>query len=120
MSKKVKQYTYYNPNLRDSNDTSPSQFISGIKPGGGISQLGIQTLPGTKILINTGENNSNETSYITIGQTGIFELDVTNLTPITSVQVLPSSMKNIITNPVGYIIIDTVYEDSSKGGASST
>lgn len=120
MSKKVKQYTYYNPNLKDSNDTSPSDFIAGIKPGGGISQLGIQTLPGTKILINTGNSTTNETSYITVGQTGIFELDVTNLTPITSVQVLPSSMKNIITNPVGYIIIDTVYEASSEGGASST
>lgn len=119
MSKKVKQYTYYNPNLRGSNDTSPSDFIAGIGEGG-ISQLGIQTLPGTKILINTGNSTTNETSYITVGQTGIFELDVTNLTPITSVQVLPSSMKNIITNPVGYIIIDTVYEDSSKGGASST
>lgn len=119
MSKKVKQYTYYNQNLGTGNVESPSEFISGIKPGGGISQLGIQTLPGTKIIINTEDGASNEASYITVGQTGIFELDVTSLTPITSVQVLPSSMKNIITNPVGYIIIDTVYEDSSKGGASS-
>jgi hypothetical protein len=70
-------------------------------------------LPGTQFILG----NSNDSNPITIGQTGIFELDVSNLsTNISGIKILPSSMKNIITNPIGYIIIDIVYEE---GGTSS-
>lgn len=116
LSKQVKQFRYYSPgNLQnDLKNVDAAGLITGeALENYQIVQLGIQTLPGTQFILG----NSNKDNPITIGQTGIFELDVSNLsTNISGIKILPSSMKNIITNPIGYIIIDIVYEE---GGASS-
>ena len=78
MSKKVKQFRYYS-NGSDNNypkDLINRQLISGsafnrYMP---IVQLGILTMPGTKLYLN-GSNNP-----IIIGNTGIYELDLQGLT----------------------------------------
>jgi hypothetical protein len=52
---------------------------------------------------------------VVIGSTGIFEMDFNNFAskPV-GLSILPSSIKNIINNPIGYIIIDLVYEEGSE------
>ena len=69
-----------------------------------IIQLGVQTLPGTKIYLN------NHTTPVIIGATGIYELDVAGLTNITDIQFDDESLKIINDNPNAYIIIDYICE----------
>lgn len=69
-----------------------------------IIQLGIQTLPGTKVYVN------NHTTPVIIGATGIYELDVDGLSNITDIQFDDASLKTIANNDNAYVIIDYVYE----------
>lgn len=69
-----------------------------------ILQLGIQTLPGTKVYIN------NHTAPIIIGATGIYELSVDGLSNITDIQFDSVSLDVIDANPNAYLIIDYIYE----------
>lgn len=71
-----------------------------------IHQLGIQTLPGTKIYLNQSLNP------IVIGGTGVYEIDCTGTgATITSFRVEQASMETINNLPNGYLIIDIVYGD---------
>ena len=69
-----------------------------------IVQLGIQTLPGTKIYIN------NHTTPVIIGATGIYELNVDGLSNITDIQFDDASLRTIAMNDNAYVIIDYIYE----------
>lgn len=69
-----------------------------------VVQLGVQTLPGTKIYLN------NHTTPIIVGATGIYELSVEGLTNITDIAFDDTSLKLVQDNPNAYIIIDYVYE----------
>lgn len=69
-----------------------------------IVQLGIQTLPGTKLYLN------NHTTPVIVGATGIYELNVDGLSNITDIQFDDASLKLINDNPNAYIIIDYIYE----------
>lgn len=124
--KKVFQYRYYYDDANTS--TSPNMpktltmkelangsAFAGTKP---IYQLGIQTLPGTKVYINSPY----EGSPIIINKSGIFEIEVDNQSLIISLRVDKESAKHIsdintqgrvtpITN--AYLIIDVIYDDSS-------
>ena len=71
-----------------------------------IIQLGIQTLPGTKIYLNASE------TPIIIGATGIYELSVDGLSNITSVLFDNSSLMTIKENGNAYILIDYIYEET--------
>ena len=70
-----------------------------------IVQIGIQTLPGTKIYLNA------HTVPVIIGATGIYELSVDGLSNLTSVQFDNVSLNIIANNPNAYIIIDYIYEE---------
>ena len=82
-----------------------------------ITQLGIQTLPGVRFTINNSPGN-----YITIGQTGIYEIELTDDVIITNLQFDAESLEMINNNNSAFLIIDLVYQTvsssySSKGGA---
>ena len=114
MSKQISQFRFYSPAGPYFLDTniSGADLISGTSfQTKTIYQLGIQSIPGTKFILG----KSNSSSPVTIGSTGIFEMDFNNFAskPV-GLSILPSSIKNIINNPIGYIIIDLVYEEGSE------
>lgn len=69
-----------------------------------ITQLGIQSLPGTEFIVNGGDNT------VVIGATGIYDLDLNGLVKINNLQFLPSSLARIKQTTGGYLIIDILYE----------
>lgn len=109
MAKKVKQFRYYS-NGSDNNyplGLTNRQLISGSAFNNymPIVQLGIQTMPGTKLYLN-GSNNP-----IIIGSTGIYELDLQGLTQINSLQFDANSVTLINNNQSAYLIVDIIYEE---------
>lgn len=69
-----------------------------------IVQLGIQTLPGTKVYLNSHNNP------IVIGATGIYELSVDGLANITSITFDNASLSIIEQNDHASLIVDYIYE----------
>lgn len=112
MANKVVQYRYYGEGNENNypKDASATSFVNGSAflhmP---ILQLGIQTLPGVKIHIN-----SQTSTPVIIGATGIYELDLSNNVEINSLYIDAFSMENIQSNPNSYLIIDTVYESEGE------
>ena len=76
MAKQIMQFRYYG---KDHTNNQPEGIsIETLKKNGGIfkdylpfTQLGIQTLPGTRFYLN-----NNEEAPIIIGSTGIYELEL--------------------------------------------
>lgn len=109
MAKKIKQVRFYeNGSLKNSSTlltsyelTSGRAFVE-YTP---IFQLGIQALPGTKFYLNGDLSDS-----IIIGNTGIFELDLTNGNEITGLAFDPVSIANISANKNAYLIVDMIYD----------
>ena len=113
MSKYVRQLRYYSeghPNnyptdgeyVVNQSSLSGEKFFTPYMP---IIQLGIQTLPGTKFYLNSANNP------IIIGNTGIYELDLSGLSEITSLTFEQRSIQAISDNNNAYLIIDIIYED---------
>lgn len=106
MANKVIQYRYYGDN--DSRnfpiDSTSENYVSGevFAETMPIVQLGIQTIPGAKFKLNTGDP-------IVIGSTGIYELDLNNKTEITSLSFDDSTLK-FIKSLEAYLIVDVVYD----------
>lgn len=106
MANKVIQYRYYGD--KDPRnfpiDSTSENYVSGevFAETMPILQLGIQTIPGAKFKLNTGDS-------IIIGSTGIYELDLNNKTEITSLSFEASTL-NFINNLKAYLIVDVVYE----------
>jgi hypothetical protein len=69
-----------------------------------ISQLGIQSLPGTKFYLN----NSNDP--IIIGHTGIYELNLEGMAEITALAFDSKSIEAINGNYNSFLIVDIIYE----------
>ena len=67
-----------------------------------IIKLGIQTIPGVRFSINA--NNS----WVIIGATGIYELDLEGLSEITDLHFDSSSVESINKNNNAYLIIDVI------------
>lgn len=118
MANKIKQFRYYNDGeaLKEGylSNNSPSNakgtdFITGdvFKDCFPISQLGIQALPGTRVLLNKAADQD----YILIGQTGIFELDLDNQTEITSIQFDAQSIATIAEIQNAVLLVDIIYDD---------
>lgn len=119
MANKIKQFRYYND--KEAGNASISRnypytankagFISGSvfeeENCFPVLQLGIQALPGTRVLLN----KATDQNYIIIGQTGIFELDLDNQTEITSIQFDSESMANIENTTSAVLIVDIIYDD---------
>ena len=111
---KIAQYRYYNAgneNNRypDDNVKTWQSFCANSAFSGIISQLGIQTLPGTKIYVNSS------TDPIIIGGTGILEIDCRQSTgSIQQFRIDRESMQIIDSLPNGYIVIDMIYSESEE------
>jgi hypothetical protein len=116
MSKKVKQFRYYNDGSSETSRNQPSyvedeqltlyHYVSGkvFEDSVPILQLGIQAFPGTKFYLN------NAIDSVIIGSTGIFELTLDGQTQISSLQFDVTSMKTINENENAYLIVDIVYD----------
>ena len=117
--RKVTQIRYYGDS---NNKNSPlPEGVKSLKEGlsnGNIfnnylpmKQIGIQTIPGVQFYLNNGYDP------ITIGSTGIYELNVDNLTDITSLWFNPISLDQIDNSPsTTYLIVDMLYEVKDKEG----
>lgn len=109
MASRVTQFRYYaEGNVNNYPELSWPNYCTQetFKKFSPITQLGIQTLPGTRIFLNSS------LEPIIIGTSGIFELDVSSTTAvITGLRVEQQSMELIRDLPNGYIIIDMVYGD---------
>ena len=107
MATKVTQFRYYaedNPNNYPKISWPNYCTQETFKPYSPVTQLGIQTLPGTKLYLN------GSLEPIIIGGSGIFELDVTSTTAVISdFRIEQKSMEMIRDLPNGYLIIDLVY-----------
>lgn len=108
MAKKIMQFRYYGeknsknqPNNISKSNLATGQIFSNYFP---ITQLGIQTQPGTKFYLNNG------TSPIIIGSTGIYELNLEGISSITQLSFDLTSLNLINRNPNGYLIIDVLGE----------
>lgn len=105
--KRIKQFRYY----ADGNSkNSPGGTYAGWVQGNifsnyfPITQLGIQSLPGTRFYLN------NSADPIIIGHTGIYELDLDGDTQITALQFAGESMVAVKNNDNSYVIVDIIYE----------
>ena len=74
-----------------------------------IIQLGIQAPPGTKFYLNNGADP------IIVGQTGLFDLDLTNIASITALHFDTASLNRIKTNDGNILIIDMLYFHTEEG-----
>ena len=110
MAKQIMQFRFYDEKKTDRNQPNTINMKS-LQTGSvftnylPITQLGIQTLPGTKFYLN------NAVDPIIIGLTGIYELDLEGQTEITAIQIDAASMANIRDNYNASLIIDVIYED---------
>lgn len=115
MAKKVLQFRYYGDDsdknfplsatwdsfIRDENNGNI--FNSGNYNVIPISQLGIQSLPGTKFYLNGAVNP------IVIGVSGIYDLDIRNGARVTELCFSRQSMERIKNEINGYLIVDVLY-----------
>lgn len=119
MAKEVRQVRYYGNSAEDRKRNHPTTltqddmrygtaFKNSSSPSAGITQLGIQTLPGVKFSINASP------SPIVIGATGIYEIDVDGMTVIDNLLFDHNSLERINKNPSAYIIVDYIFEN--EGG----
>ena len=114
MARKVAQIRYYGDNEANKTDSKnqPRNLTSvQLRSGSAFSdymplkQIGIQTMPGVEFYLN------GSIEPIIIGNTGIYELNVENLTDITSLSFDYKSLKMINDSPsTAYIIVDMLYD----------
>lgn len=107
MAKQIYQYRYY-PKLDTRNqptDLNEINLVNGtiFADKMPITQLGIQTLPGVQFYLN------GSTNPITIGTTGIYELDMSTEAIITSLRFDYESIQLIKGSQTAYLIIDIVW-----------
>lgn len=103
MAKKVSQVRYFGENM-PANTHSLNSLATGDAFKYPIVQLGVQALPGTRILINNSE------TPLVIGATGIYELNIDGLATITSLMVAKNSLQQIGTYKSN-LIIDYIYDE---------
>lgn len=117
MARAIKQFRYYKENDTARNqpvtgdpasDASYLTFCNGnvfknanVYP---ILQLGVQTLPGTRMYLNGSSDP------IIIGSTGIYEIDVSNEAEIVNIYFDSTSMLAIRDSDEGYLIVDVLYD----------
>ena len=112
--KKIKQFIYYgsgssfnHPQDSEINPWVINLFTSYKQ----ITHLGIQGEPGVKFCLN---NSTNENA-ISLGATGIYEINLEGMGYITSLRFLPESLEEYYkTEDTGHrLIVDFVYEGGS-------
>ena len=114
MARKVYQVRYYGDSEATANGKNQPTNLTGNRLRSGsvfsqytpMKQIGIQSMPGVKFYLN------NSIEPITIGSTGIYELNVENLTEIIALSFDTTSINMIDESPsISYIIVDILYED---------
>lgn len=107
--KKIMQFRYEGPN-HSNNYPKYSDYMGQLTRNNifsnykSISKFGIQGPPGLRFYLN------NSLNPITIGKTGIYELDLENIGRINSIQFIESEVSNLINNTDNKLLIDIVYE----------
>lgn len=111
MSFAVKQLRYYGKNNTNNepDDISP-RGNNNLINGKNVVKLGIQAPPGTHFWVNSDPDYNADTSVI-VGLTGIYEIDLTNLSYITSLKFDDNSINLIDNNNSLSLIIDYIYEE---------
>lgn len=129
MGKILKQYRYYGENSPFNSEdrvnlkglVSGTTFFKAEDPYISIASLGIQTVPGVKFRINEPTSGNMTKEGIVIGNTGIFQLDLTEGYEISNLRFDKQSLEeyfnlsekemdligNVRSN--AYLIIDIVY-----------
>lgn len=108
--KKIAQFVFYgkNSSLNNPKDLDLWKYNL-LSKYGSVSHLGIQGDPGTIFYLNNSNDNE-----ISIGATGVYELDLEGLGYITALKfdsdILYDKYKNN-TNPNHRLIVDIVYEE---------
>ena len=112
LAKQVKQFRFYGTgNPKNSDDLKENNAIDLLVKNNifndynQISQLGIQSLPGTEFQLNESDYS------IIVGNTGIYELNVAGITDITNIRFAPQSIQAIEKSSTAYLIIDILYDD---------
>jgi hypothetical protein len=114
MSKQIKQFRFYGighidnyPNKLDEiigfNSLFSGELFTKYMP---ITQIGIQSLPGTKFYLN----DISRENPIIIGYTGLYELNLENIAEINSLSFELESLKRVDDIDGAYLIIDIVYD----------
>ena len=112
--KQVKQFRFYGtpddlsksqnyPEDLSINDLYTGRIFYDYTP---ITQIGIQSLPGTKFYLN---NNSTKTNPIILGYTGTYELNIEGIAEINNLCFETESLLRINKIPGASLIIDIVY-----------
>ena len=106
MANKIMQFRYYGekvsnnqPSNISASNLASGHIFSGYLP---ITQLGIQTLPGTKFYLN------NSIYPVVVGSTVIYELDLKGVTQITEIHFDKRSLNLINENNNAYLIVDII------------
>ena len=107
MANKIRQFRYYGENnsLNYPSSLTGIQLISGaaFQDCYPISQLGIQSVPGTKFYLN------GDKFPIIIGASGIYDLDIKNGFRITQLQFAKEWIEKIENNNY-MLIVDILYK----------
>ena len=109
MSRKIKQFRFYGN--EDPRNSPANKTIEDYQTGKvfetanvfPIAQLGIQGPPGMKIYLNGSIN------FITIGVSGIYDLDIKNGSRVTGLGFDRASLERINASGTGYLIVDILY-----------
>lgn len=109
MAKHVQQFRFYSNTATDKNypagihyrNLTSGSIFADYMP---ITQLGIQSLPGTKFYLNNSE------IPVIIGHTGIYELDLSGLSEITALRFDSKSITAVDGNQNSFLIVDIIYE----------
>lgn len=113
MSKKITQFRYYGdgdernqPSEGTLATYEDGSVFSDVFP---ISQLGIQSLPGTKFYLNGNINP------LIIGASGIYDLDIKDGSRVTDLSFSPKSLQRVSeTNTNGYLLVDIIYGEEGE------
>lgn len=126
MSKQIKQFRFFKENdinnypsiggpssTSNSEDININSLFTGniFTPYMPITQLGIQSLPGTKFYLN---DNLYRTNPIILGYTGLYELNLENISEINSLSFDLESLTRINSIEGAYLIIDIIYDKDEE------
>lgn len=110
MAKHIMQFRYYGE--EQANNNQPENLNAESLNKGTVfskylpfTQIGIQTLPGTRFFLN-----DNIEGPIIVGSTGIYELELEGISNISSLKFDSKSLDLIAKNPNAFLIIDVIYE----------
>lgn len=111
MARKIGQVRFYNDGSSKNypNDITKTKLITGVPFDDlKIVQLGIQAQPGTQFYLN------HHPVPLVVGFTGIYELDLSDLTYIRGLCFNANSLNTIDSSDIEWLLIDYIYEDEEE------